>query len=177
MDHPRSLHLNNSTLWKITLGFLPFYVNFNKRLYDEEGLECARQKEERAMVAVEESDDNYSGTTSDETDVIFRDIKEILTKISATNVPEAEMSDISESSTGEWSDSDTESSESGVTTEGSYETGTRYSGSEWAFACPTKLAGAKHVDCDSLSYSEVSSASASTSESQSISSYYSAFSS
>ena len=166
MDQYRTLKVINSTLWKVTLGFLPFYVNLNKRLYDENEAENARQQEQRTMVAEEE----------EENDTVIRDIKEVLTYASTKSVPEADWSDISESSTGGWSDSDTEyHSGVTVTTEGSYQTCTSksasvrsYSGSEWAFAWPPPMA------LGSLSYSDSSSV---YSASETSSSYYSVWNS
>mgnify|MGYP000072152736 CR=1 FL=1 len=135
MEQHRTLKMDTSTLWKVTLGFLPFYVNLNKRLYDEHETAKARQMEDRTTAADDE-----------ENDIVLRDIKEVLTNASTRTVPEAEWSDISESSTdGGWSDSDTEY-HSGATSGTSCKTSTSksvlsYSGSEWAFAWPAALVG------------------------------------
>jgi len=176
------VNLTTMALWKVTLGFLPFYANLQKRLLHdkEEGLEDAKER--------------GTQTIAKKLNEPSLDIQEILTSDStywSNNCPGDEWSDISESSTeisvNEWSPQ-SESTGSRVsiascsnstkttTSESEHPSVQTYSGSEWKFAWPGTPSGAGDVvSLDSLSYSD--SAEASSTSTGSGSSYYSALSS
>jgi hypothetical protein len=126
------LHVDTRALWKVTLGFLPFYVNLHKRLYDQHEMECQELESSAAQRVIpspwissdekiiimenehrdpssEPSDSVCSSTPSSlPADVEWRDsIVEEECSSSMPTLPDVEWSDINEESSTGWSDSDT----------------------------------------------------------------------